>query len=559
MKIRFGLIQKLASGEKINKTASGKGKKNGKGQTRRQRKKVDMMPFNKKLAKAAERKELGSALRIMSSIKKAGGRPDKHTYANIINTCVRCDNITKAEEFLAEMRDTVGLSVVGHHRISFVMGFKRKVSRSNYWEGIVPPLFQVPMTTMLKGYASEGMRSKAQGLLGEMMEKNIANDRSVSAFLRGCLRHGWFEAAVSAYEKASEKGITEDGCRNVYAKILSLAGRSSEAVALNGLTGSTLASVSTTMAVTTGDDKKAAEAAIKRAEAKLNEEERNMKSDGLKNKFGDHLIAEARRDLNAAKKFLASDTSVNVKPSFARFLYLPKSTEDQSTESRIVEGWKAIGLEQIVDDVKEFASSTLPKALDHGKLKITEESRGICLEVGSGSGDWILSRAKRDWSQQWVASEFKFDRCASIRQKCLLEGPRNVHIVGGDARECLPMLLPSSCVSEVHINFPEPPVWHDACAREGTGGDHLLTCDFFEILHGLCRGSCVLRVVSDNEQYLTTVRSEIGKLSGLWDSVELRELTADDESEPSSYFDRMWKRGHRSSRYLLTAQCCKLD
>ncbi|KAF4739723.1 hypothetical protein FOZ63_003023, partial [Perkinsus olseni] len=220
------------------------------------------------------------------------------------------------------------------------------------------------------------------------------------------------------------------------------------------------------MAVTTGDDKKAAEAAIKRAEAKLNEEERNMKSDGLKNKFGDHLIAEARRDLNAAKKFLASDTSVNVKPSFARFLYLPKSTEDQSTESRIVEGWKAIGLEQIVDDVKEFASSTLPKALDHGKLKITEESRGICLEVGSGSGDWILSRAKRDWSQQWVASEFKFDRCASIRQKCLLEGPRNVHIVGGDARECLPMLLPSSCVSEVHINFPEPPVWHDACARE---------------------------------------------------------------------------------------------
>ncbi|KAF4678807.1 hypothetical protein FOZ60_016041 [Perkinsus olseni] len=98
MKIRFGLIQKLASGEKINKTASGKGKKNGKGQTQRQRKKVDMMPFNKKLAKAAERKELGSALGIMSSIKKAGGRPDKHTYANIINTCVRCDNITKAEE-----------------------------------------------------------------------------------------------------------------------------------------------------------------------------------------------------------------------------------------------------------------------------------------------------------------------------------------------------------------------------------------------------------------------------------------------------------------------------
>ncbi|EEQ97227.1 pentatricopeptide repeat-containing protein, putative [Perkinsus marinus ATCC 50983] len=430
MKIRFGLIQKLASGEKINKI--GQGKKNKKNQQKRD-KKVDVMPFNKKLTRAAERKELVTALGIMDSIKKAGGRPDKHTYANIINVCVRCDDITKAEEFLAEMRDSVGPSVV-------------------------------PMTTMLKGYASEGMRDKAVELLEEMMKTKIANGRSVSAFLRGCLRHGWYEAAVAAYKKASEKGILEDGCRNIYARILSLAGRSSEAIALEGLTGSTLASIATTMAITSGADKEAADAAIKRAEGKLSEEEK--RADGLKNKFGDHLIAEARRDLNAAKKFLASDTSVNIKPSFARFLYLPKSTENDSIEQRILQGWKGIGIEQVVDNVEEFAANMMPKMLNNGKLKITDDDRGVCLEVGSGSGDWVLSRAKRDWSQQWIAAEFKFDRCASIRQKCLLEGPRNVHIIGGDARECLPMLLPLSCVSEVHINFPEPPVWHDACARE---------------------------------------------------------------------------------------------
>ncbi|EEQ97228.1 pentatricopeptide repeat-containing protein, putative [Perkinsus marinus ATCC 50983] len=149
MKIRFGLIQKLASGEKINKI--GQGKKNKKNQQKRE-KKVDVMPFNKKLTRAAERKELVTALGIMDSIKKAGGRPDKHTYANIINVCVRCDDITKAEEFLAEMRDSVGPSVV-------------------------------PMTTMLKGYASEGMRDKAVELLEEMMKTKIANGRSVIKWL----------------------------------------------------------------------------------------------------------------------------------------------------------------------------------------------------------------------------------------------------------------------------------------------------------------------------------------------------------------------------------------
>ncbi|KAF4650795.1 hypothetical protein FOL47_000845, partial [Perkinsus chesapeaki] len=343
MKIRFGLIQKLAAGEKVNQT--GKGVKKGNGKNKQQKRKVDVMPFNKKLAKAAERKELGTALGIMSSIKKAGGRPDKHTYANMINTCVRCDNIAKAEGFLAEMRETVGVSVV-------------------------------PMTTMLKGYASEGYRDKAIQLLDEMIDKRIANDRSISAFLRGCLRHGWCEAAITAYDKADSKGLIEDGSRNVYARILSLAGRSSEAITLKGLSGSTLASVSTTMAVTDGKNMDKVNGAIKQAERKLNDEEKNMKSDGQKNKFGDHLIAEARRDLNAAKKFLASDTSINVRPSFARFLYLPKSTENMSKEARIVEGWNAIGVDQVVDDVHKFTLDTLSKALENGKVKVADKSRG---------------------------------------------------------------------------------------------------------------------------------------------------------------------------------------
>jgi tRNA G46 methylase TrmB len=180
-----------------------------------------------------------------------------------------------------------------------------------------------------------------------------------------------------------------------------------------------------------------------------------------------------------------------------------------------------------------------------------------------------------------------------------MENVRNLAVIGGDAAYILPKYFAEGCVSEVHINHPEPPEWSGG--SDDSQGKHMLMPSFFRHMHRVLAPGGTVTVVTDNFRYaksLAAIGSEVrvyeedgqddnstnpllfGSVSELADDREVsfthegKEVSAQvysgtpddyedmaveaggaaeaDDGAPVqsgvSYFDRLWKKGQKSKR-----------
>lgn len=80
----------------------------------------------------------------------------------------------------------------------------------------------------------------------------------------------------------------------------------------------------------------------------------------------------------------------------------------------------------------------------------------IIVEYCSGNGTWILEKAQHNPDHNWVAVEKRFDRVRKIWTKMRNRKLHNVCIVSGEAHLATQHYFPTSSISEVFINFPDP-------------------------------------------------------------------------------------------------------
>lgn len=175
-----------------------------------------------------------------------------------------------------------------------------------------------------------------------------------------------------------------------------------------------------------------------------------------------------------------------------------------------------------------------------------KDVRHYRLEVCSGSGDWVLGRAKSDLTVGWVALELRHDRVYQIFSKSVLHRVPNLCVMGGDAMEAIQSrLCRNIAFEEVYINFPEPPPYFDHPS-------HLLSVPFFKTLHAVLKPNASLYVVSDNLPYLTMIGTTLAKLEGTYtnqhDGRPYKPGLPEGFGTDSSYFDRFWTNGARVSR-----------
>lgn len=88
--------------------------------------------------------------------------------------------------------------------------------------------------------------------------------------------------------------------------------------------------------------------------------------------------------------------------------------------------------------------------------------RPLNLELGSGSGNHIISRALENPDQSWLGFELRFKRSVRTIQKSIDQEAKNVFIAKTNAFD-VEHLVPNNSVSSVYINFPDPwdkPRWH---------------------------------------------------------------------------------------------------
>jgi len=78
------------------------------------------------------------------------------------------------------------------------------------------------------------------------------------------------------------------------------------------------------------------------------------------------------------------------------------------------------------------------------------------LEIGPGKGEFILNQAQENPQINFVAIEirrYRFDKISKKIEKLEL---KNLFLIKGDARECLPRLFPEKFFEAIYVLFPDP-------------------------------------------------------------------------------------------------------
>ena len=159
----------------------------------RKQQKMKMKHVNAELAELAQKKQLKLAQKKFRWSQKRGFPADVHTYTNLMNAHVRCE-------------DYKGAAILWQQMLT---------------AGIIPNV--VTFTTILKAHAQSGdIVQSLHVLMNTMGEANVApNIRTVNTFLRGCSRVGAVASAYEVYKGMSEHwGVVPDSTSIEYVTTL---------------------------------------------------------------------------------------------------------------------------------------------------------------------------------------------------------------------------------------------------------------------------------------------------------------------------------------------------
>jgi tRNA G46 methylase TrmB len=312
--------------------------------------------------------------------------------------------------------------------------------------------------------------------------------------------------------------------------------------------------------------------------------------------------SEKKRKYNGGKLDKSSDVSI------------PDSLKDRFKSSIQQDGF--IDFTHIFRPL--WDDSFQPLIGEDGLVK-TSQIKPINIELGSGSGDWIVGQAVENPSVNYVAVELRADRVAQTFAKLtlnpngsvknLLAVPLcNLCCVGSECGVFLKDRVKNHSISKIFVNHPEPPT-----QTYGAEGNSILPkLETEEPAHML--NSCTLLhaaqclkpdsegqliIVTDNLWYARLICLTLVKLLSQHSKVlQQTDLGSDhslrlfqsfsvpngrenvelyvrhgtvhpdtkknlqlDEINGTSYFDRLWRAGggkhaHKMDRYIIAMQTC---
>ena len=434
-------------------------------------KKKDIVPFNQRIASAAKDKNLSNALQQWEQITQLDMVPTAHTYCGMVNAFVRCGQLSRAEELVKKMEVSIPLTPASR-------------------EGFV-----ITLTALLKGYFMSSAYTRAHALFQKIMKvcAGRLGSRTLDTYLRGCLRTGAFQQGLTAFEshQTEKSDMSKLYAGKMYA--IRLAVKSSADVA-----GTEDASVCIHIAsacVRLGKLDRAREWFTRARECLFTaapERQFDKMQKGEMVRICDFFTSAD----------LASNISVPIESFIERFVVVSGDVEEQ------IQIWKSLGLGKFRSDeqIAEAAASaiaTLAKQLS----KAAEKSQAVVLEVCSGSGEWIAREASKAREKVFIATEFRFDRCVDILTRQMSQQLDNLWILCGDARR-VPSLVPRACISELHVNYPEPPPVNSTHIEEAMSSD-VVTKSFLREMRPLLIDNGELSIVSDDKLYIHTVANTV--------------------------------------------------
>ena len=83
------------------------------------------------------------------------------------------------------------------------------------------------------------------------------------------------------------------------------------------------------------------------------------------------------------------------------------------------------------------------------------QRENIFLELGSGSGSFLIENANLNPSNYYLGVEIRYKRAVKTAQKSIQKGINNLLIVRTDMDKIFE-ILPKDCIQGIYINFPDP-------------------------------------------------------------------------------------------------------
>lgn len=158
------------------------------------------------------------------------------------------------------------------------------------------------------------------------------------------------------------------------------------------------------------------------------------------------------------------------------------------------------------------------------------------IEFCSGTGQWIVEKAKANPNVGWIAVEKKFERAKKIWQKSEKENLTNLMVICSDASDFVRFYSPNA--TQIFVNFPDP--W----PKRRHMKHRLIQVPFLKDLHNINveRATCA----TDDPAYAKQMLVEFKKCSEWKLDFHINEWP----EYGSSFFESLWKSKGKVIHYL---------
>ena len=184
---------------------------------------------------------------------------------------------------------------------------------------------------------------------------------------------------------------------------------------------------------------------------------------------------------------------------------------------------------------------------DSKKGNISAASGKVHLEIGSGSGRYLIEWAQANPQDFFIGLELRYKRLVLAAKKMEQQNIHNILLMR-ERGEFLYEYLPNNSMDCMHINFPDP--WSKKSRRK----HRILSADFLTKMHPFFRSGGELRFKTDHLEYFETVTDIIQNLETYKIVEYSKDLHRSEYNEHNilTEFEMLFKsKGNPSIGYLL--------
>jgi tRNA (guanine-N7-)-methyltransferase len=164
-------------------------------------------------------------------------------------------------------------------------------------------------------------------------------------------------------------------------------------------------------------------------------------------------------------------------------------------------------MDRYVDIIQDIPPETREQALAYFG-RIFGRRAPLTVEIGSGNGHFLVSRAMAEPQRDFVGTEILGGRARKFHAKITKRTLRNIAVFKGDGRRFVWEYLFRDMVSEFVVMFPDP--W----PKEKHHKHRILKRPFLQMLRARLQPGGTLTVVTDDRGYRDWILEQVAGVSG---------------------------------------------